>query len=121
MEKAEAAILKALKQQNAKPFINGLSYPAPTDKQKERTLLGKYLMRYTARNTMDYFIHKDLGGFLKRELDFYIKNEIMRLDDIENADAPQVEQWLGKVKALRTIARQIILFLTQVEEFQKKL
>ena len=50
---------------------------------------------------MDYFIHKDLGGFLRRELDFYIKNEVMRLDDIESADAPRVETYLAKVKVLR--------------------
>jgi phytoene dehydrogenase-like protein len=29
------------------------------------------------KNSADYFIHKDLGGFLRRELDFYIKNEVM--------------------------------------------
>ncbi|MDP2644532.1 MAG: hypothetical protein Q8P24_06305, partial [Desulfobacterales bacterium] len=57
-----------------------LTTPAPTDKDKNRPLLAKYINRYTARNTFDYFIHKDLGGFLRRELDFYIKNEVMRLD-----------------------------------------
>lgn len=33
----------------------------------------KHLQDYTAKNNFDYFIHKDLGGFLRRELDFYIK------------------------------------------------
>jgi adenine-specific DNA-methyltransferase len=46
----------------------------PTGKQETQTRLARYLHQYTAKNTMDYFIHKDLGGFLKRELDFYIKN-----------------------------------------------
>ena len=46
----------------------------PTDKDKNRTLLQKHLNDYVARNTFDYFIHKDLYGFLTRELDFYIKN-----------------------------------------------
>jgi adenine-specific DNA-methyltransferase len=32
-----------------------------------------HLKRYTARNTFDYFFHKDLGAFLRRELDFYVK------------------------------------------------
>ncbi len=36
----------------------------PTEKDKQRTLLQKHLLDYTARNTFDYFIHKDLGGFL---------------------------------------------------------
>ncbi len=94
---------------------------APTDSDKKRPLLAKYVNRYTATNTMDYFIHKDLGGFLRRELDFYIKNEVMRLDDIENADAPAVESYLSKIKVLRKIAGKLIDFLAQLEDFQKKL
>jgi adenine-specific DNA-methyltransferase len=31
----------------------------------------KHLAAYVAKNTFDYFIHKDLGGFLNRELDFW--------------------------------------------------
>lgn len=98
-----------------------LKIPSPTDKHKDRTLLAKYINQYTARNTYDYFIHKDLGGFLRRELDFYIKNEIMHLDDINNADVPVVETYLSKLKVLRSIAMKVIDFLTQLEEFQKKL
>lgn len=70
---------------------------------------------------MDYFIHKNLGDFLRRELDYYIKNEVMRLDDIESADAPRVEQYLNKIKVLRRIAGKLIDFLAQLEDFQKKL
>ncbi len=102
-------------------FTRLLRVAAPTDKQADRPLLAKYITQYTARNTMDYFIHKDLGGFLNRELDFYIKNELMRLDDIDSADAPYVEQILEKIKVLRKIARKIIEFLAQLEDFQKKL
>lgn len=80
-----------------------------------------HLKRYTARNTFDYFIHKDLGAFLRRELDFYIKNEVMHLDDIENETAPRVEQFLSKIKVIRSIASKIIDFLAQLEDFQKKL
>ncbi len=87
----------------------------------EATRLRVHLDRYTARNTFDYFIHKDLGGFLRRELDFYIKNEVMHLDDIENAMAPRVEQYLSKIKVIRRIAGKIIDFLAQIENFQKKL
>ena len=80
-----------------------------------------HLKRYTARNTFDYFIHKDLGTFLRRELDFYIKNEVMHLDDVENETAPRVEQFLSKIKVIRSIAGKIIDFLAQLEDFQKKL
>jgi adenine-specific DNA-methyltransferase len=85
------------------------------------TRLEAHLRRYTARNTFDYFIHKDLGGFLRRELDFYIKNEVMHLDDVENQTAPRVEQYLSKIKVIRRIAGKIIDFLAQLEDFQKKL
>ena len=80
-----------------------------------------HLKRYTARNTFDYFIHKDLGAFLRRELDFYIKNEVMHLDDIESNTAPRVEQYLSKIKVIRRIAGKVIDFLAQLEDFQKKL
>ncbi len=93
----------------------------PTEKNPGRTLLEKHLEDYTARNSFDYFIHKDIGGFLRRELDFYIKNEIMHLDDIEAETASRVEQYLAKIKAIRSIARKIIDFLEQLENFQKKL
>ncbi len=83
--------------------------------------LEAHLRRYTARNTFDYFIHKDLGGFLRREMDFYIKNEVMHLDDVENETAPRVEQYLSKIKVIRRIAGKIIDFLAQLEDFQKKL
>lgn len=87
----------------------------------ENTRLRVHLDRYTARNTFDYFIHKDLGGFLRRELDFYIKNEVMHLDDVESETAPRVEQYLSKIKVIRRIAHKIIDFLAQLEDFQKKL
>ena len=85
------------------------------------TRLEAHLRRYTARNTFDYFIHKDLGGFLRRELDFYIKNEVMHLDDVESETAARVEQYLSKIKVIRRIAGKVINFLAQLENFQKKL
>jgi len=115
--------VKALlpKLEGAGDYVTALMTPAPTEAEKDRPLLEKYLAQYTGRNTMDYFIHKDLGGFLRRELDFYIKNEVMRLDDIESADAPRVEAYLAKVKVLRRIAQHLIDFLAQLEDFQKRL
>ena len=35
-------------------------------------LLAHHLRTYTRKNTTDFFIHKDLKGFLERELDFYL-------------------------------------------------
>ncbi|WP_249960695.1 site-specific DNA-methyltransferase [Histophilus somni] len=94
----------------------------PTDGNKTRTLLEKYLTDYTAKNTADYFIHKNLGKFLNQELDFYIKNEVMNLDNIQdNTDFSHIEQNLQTIKTLKTVAKEIIAFLAQLEDFQKKL
>lgn len=94
---------------------------APTDKNPNRTLLEKHLSDYTQKNSADYFIHKDLGVFLRRELDFYIKNEVMQLDDIQEADFARLQSQLALIQTLRTIATDIIAFLAQLENFQKKL
>ena len=89
--------------------------------QADYSRLEAHLKRYVARNTFDYFIHKDLGTFLRRELDFYVKNEVMHLDDVENESALRVEQYLSQIKVIRKIAGKIIDFLAQLEDFQKKL
>jgi adenine-specific DNA-methyltransferase len=75
------AIKRILGAEEFEEWIRELSKLAPTKANPNRTVLEKHLTQYTARNTFDYFIHKDLGGFLRRELDFYIKNEVMHLDD----------------------------------------
>jgi adenine-specific DNA-methyltransferase len=95
---------------------------APTEKNPKRTLLEKNLTTYTQKNTADYFIHKDLGGFLRRELDFYIKNEVMNLDDVQGAEAfAAIEKNLRMIQNLRAIALDLITFLASIENFQKKL
>ncbi len=94
---------------------------APTEKNKARTLIEKHLTDYVSRNTFDYFIHKDLGGFLRRELDFYIKNEILYIDDINTENPAFFTAQLSKIKAFKTVAEKIITFLAQIEDFQKKL
>jgi adenine-specific DNA-methyltransferase len=117
---AEAAVL-ANTDATFTDWVAALGALAPTEKDAKRTVLAKHLKGYSDRNTFDYFIHKDLGGFLRRELDFYIKNEVMHLDDVENETAPRVEQYLSKIKVVRRIAGKIIDFLAQLEDFQKKL
>lgn len=96
--------------------------PIPTGKGKETTtLLEKHLKGYVAKNTFDYFIHKDLRGFLTRELDFFIKSEVMHLEDLDTGSETRVETYLAKVKAIKRVGKIIIDFLAQIEDFQKKL
>jgi adenine-specific DNA-methyltransferase len=124
--KQEALVTKAVEAVLADAAVKArwlvLGTRAPTEKSPQRTLLEKHLSDYTTKNTADYFIHKDLGGFLRRELDFYIKNEVMHLDDVQNAGAfADIEKNLRMIQCLRSIALELITFLAQLEDFQKKL
>ena len=98
-----------------------LAAPAPTEADSERTVLAKHLERYTAKNTFDYFIHKDLAGFLHRELDLYLKSEVLNLDDLAQGDEARLRRALARVRTIRHMADKIIAFLAQLEEFQKRL
>lgn len=121
--KQETLISDALK-------VLGVNIPAkyatvftlsPTEKNSKRTLLEKHLNDYVAKNSFDYFIHKDLGRFLSREMDFYIKNEVLYLDDINTKQSDFFVAQLSKVKAIKVVAGKIIEFLAQIENFQKRL
>ncbi len=109
-------ILKTLKPEWQAP----LTVLVPTENNPERTMLDKHLAAYTAKNSFDYFIHKDLGGFLRRELDFYLKNDVLNLDDLTLGDAARLERALARMRAVRHVADKVIDFLAQLENFQKQ-
>lgn len=104
-----------------KDFAIDLQQINATEKNKKRTLLEKEIGNYTTKNSFDYFIHKDLNGFLNRELDFYIKSEILSIDDIGTDNEKNILEYLDLVKIVKNIAKKIIQFLEQLETFQKKL
>ncbi len=83
--------------------------------------LEHHLRQYTRRNTSDFFIHKDLRGFLERELDFYLKNEVLNLEEVLAGDDGRAEGWFQLMQVIRRIALRIIAFLAQIEDFQKRL
>src|SRR5690625_2659703 len=89
---------------------------------KDRSILYQKLNHYTGKNTTDYFIHKDLQSFLERELEYYLKNEVIRVDDfIEDKTEQAMDVALTRAKVVRSIGKKIIAFLSQIENFQKKL
>ena len=133
-EAARDRILKAL----PPDWLRPLASPAPSERTKrvissgggrhvsslsqpDRTVLDKHLAVYTAKNSFDYFIHKDLGGFLRRELDLYLKTEVLDLDDLAMGDTAQLNRALARLRAVRQVADKIIAFLAQIEDFQKHL
>jgi len=91
----------------------------------EKSKLGLELYRYTARNKYDFFIHKNLKGFLNRELDYYIKSELLKLDDLTVFDTvthyEKIKLQFNIIKTFKSIATTIIDFISQIEDFQKKL
>lgn len=118
----QAAISSILSDQVVQKHWVELAKRAPTEKNPSRTELERHLTTYTQRNTSDYFIHKDLSGFLTNELDFYIKNEVMNLDNVQNAEVfASIEKQLRMIQCLRAVARDLITFLAQLENFQRKL
>ncbi len=113
-----AEALETIKPLIPEGFEELLTVKTPTSKEPNRTLLEKHLTDYTAKNSFDYFIHKDLGGFLSRELDFYIKNEVLHIDDL---DTQHISSQLSIVKAIKHVGQKIIQMLAQLENFQKRL
>lgn len=99
------------------------SLPREPLQQEEdgESVLMHHLNRYTSENTMDYFVHKDLGGFLRNELDYYIQNEILNTNELINADTDRDPHSLLRARVIRQIADRIITFLDQIESFQKRL
>lgn len=122
-EETQASILQLAT--NFDPvWAQRLALPAPTESDPERTVLARHLAVYTAKNSFDYFIHKDLRGFLHRELDLYLKTEIMALDDFDpdNADdQARLSRVLVLMSAVRGIGGKIIDFLAQLEDFHKSI
>ena len=83
--------------------------------------LEHHLRQYVRRNNSDFFIHKDLSGFLNRELDFYLKNEVLNLDNLAAAGQGMTEGWFQQLRLTKAVGSQIIDFLAQIEDFQKML
>ena len=87
--------------------------------QKEKSRFAVHAARFVRRNTSDYFIHRNLRAFLRRELDFFLKNETINADELaENALA---QNRIAAFRAVRNVARQVIDMLAQWEDFQKAL
>lgn len=82
-----------------------------------------HLNKYIAKNSFDFFIHKDLKKFLMQELDFYIKNEVIYLQDLYGSmdNSSNLVMNVKKASVIQNIGSEIITFLAQLEDFQKVL
>jgi len=87
--------------------------------KNEKPLLLYHINRFTAKNTRDYFIHKNLRKFLKDQLDYFIKAEVLDIETLENEKF--FDKHITRAKVVREIGEKIIDCLSQIEDFQKKL
>ena len=69
----------------------------------------------------DFFIHKNLKGFLEEELEYFIKEKLVGSDIILQNNGEFAERYLKKIRVLKEISEDIIDFLGIIEDFQKKL
>lgn len=115
------AAFDAIKEQLPQEFWGLITTEVPTTKNPHRTLLQKHLKDYSERHTSDYFIHKNLKAFLSRELDFYIKNEVLYIDDITTRNPQTFLSRLAVIKAMQRVGGHVIALLSQLEDYQKRL
>ena len=80
--------------------------------------LAKQASRFVRKNTSDFFVHPQLGEFLRGELEVYLKHEFVQVWDAPDAELPRMR---AKFNLVRQIALDLIVFLNQIEQFQATL
>lgn len=92
---------------------------AKTEKTK---VLEYHWKRFQAESNNDFFIHKNLKKFLETELSDYITAKITENQDvILGNDISLAKGLFVKYEIFKNIATEIISFLVEIEDFQKKL
>ncbi|MEO0299134.1 MAG: site-specific DNA-methyltransferase [candidate division WOR-3 bacterium] len=101
--------------------INKIELKASLSKEHKNgiPLLLYHLNRFTVKNTKDYFIHKNLKRFLSEQLDYFIKSEVLDIETLERERF--LDKHITRAKVVRDIGENIIDFLSQLEDFQKRL
>ena len=111
---------KAIIAKDKNPQLAALVQPQESeDDSPPHSPLQKHLQNYARGNERDFFVHKNLGAFLSRELDFYIKNEAVDIAAL--AEDTDIMRQLLMARVLKTTGGKIIDILAQFEDFQKTL
>ncbi|MFX1525708.1 MAG: site-specific DNA-methyltransferase [Promethearchaeota archaeon] len=66
----------------------------------------------------DYFIHKDLKGFLEKELNSFIRNELLDFENIEDLEPEFFLNQFLVAKQFKEITLKVIKLLYRIENFQ---
>ena len=121
LERAEASVHEALAA--APEAAKALLDPSGDDSGDEdaATLFTHHVRRFARKRTSDFFIHRDLRAFLARELDYYLRSEVLRLRSMVAGGEARADAWIEKVRIIRKVGTNVIEFLAQIEGFQKML
>jgi len=113
LETAHAALI-----QSVAAYVAFLS-PAlcARDDEESPTWLLRRLLHFTRRQTTDYFVFPGLKDFLERELEFYLKDIVLSLEDVRGDLAAK----LRSIAVIRQVCERIIDFLDQIEQVQARL
>ncbi|MEW6408576.1 MAG: site-specific DNA-methyltransferase [Nitrospirota bacterium] len=113
-------ILKRIKDATLKTLLGKEYKPVPSKSEgTEKPTLLYQLSRFTAKNTKDYFIHKNLRRFLSEQMDYFIKAEVLSIETLEKERF--LDKHITRAKVVKEIGADIIDFLAQIEDFQKRL
>ncbi|MCA3217728.1 MAG: hypothetical protein ING59_04055, partial [Burkholderiales bacterium] len=77
--------------------------------------LGKHVRRYVKGQTTDFFVHPQLGSFLRGELDYFLKHEFVNLWDLPDAALARER---GKHRIVKDLGERIIDVLAALEDVQ---
>ena len=114
----EDAVSELLEADDLAGWVEALS--SDREDGRDGSLLESHVSAFTTRSTSDYFVHRDLGAFLNRELQDFLQSRLLGLEEIGSADVYSMALSLARLKAGRSAARPVIDFLAQVEDFQKR-
>ncbi len=109
-QRAEETILKEVPNELAEILSRRTQ-----EKDIERSVLRRHLDIYTRKNESDYFIVKNLGEFLNSELNNFIKNEVLTIDNDFNVS----ESNRSLAKVVSVLCQKIIEQISQIEDFQR--
>lgn len=95
-----------------------LADPAALPAGLDASLLARHALRYVRGQSADFFVHPQLGAFLRAELDDYLKAEFLNLWDLP---AGALGRERGKLLVCRELGLALISVLASLEDLQARL
>lgn len=77
----------------------------------KQTVLRRHLDRFARRRADEDFVHRDLRGFLRRELDRFVVGEVLQADGLTTAT-------LARAEAVRALGGAVADFLGELEDLR---